>query len=366
MVSRRDRDWATTFGDETPYQKWQKTEGVPSVGGFYVEDLTMVPLAPWPRKGGRGSFVNLEGSEHHIDGYLHEIPPGKASEPEKHIYEELMFVMKGRGATSVWLTGGKKQTFEWQVGSYFTIPLNAWHQHFNGQGDQPVLHFGATTAPLVINYFHDFDFIFNDDYMFRSRYQSEEDFFSGKGKLHPGNLWETNFIPDVYNFKLHERKERGSGNVNVMFEMTNSTLGGHISEFPVGGYKKAHVHGPGAQIILLSGHGYSLLWPREGGERIKVPWHKNSMFVPPNNYFHQHFNAGREPARYLVFSALSRRHGILNFRAYRMLGSDLDTREGGRQIEYENEDPEIRRIFEAELAKEGLSCQMPPISYKSR
>ncbi|MDO8636595.1 MAG: ethanolamine ammonia lyase-activating protein [Dehalococcoidia bacterium] len=364
MVSKRA--WVSAFGEETPYEKWQKTEGIPTLHGFYVEDLTTVPMAPWPRKGGKGSFINLEGSEHHIDGYMHEIPPGKASEVEKHMFDELIFVMKGRGATTVWLEGGKKQTFEWQVGSEFTIPMNSWHQHFNGQGDKPVLHFGATTAPLVMNYFHDTDFVFNSGYMFHSRYQSEEDFFSGKGKLHPGRVWETNLINDVYNFKLHEWKERGAGGVNVMFEFSNSTLGGHISEFPVGTYKKGHVHGPGAQIILLSGHGYSLLWPREGGEMKKVPWKKNSMFVPPNNYFHQHFNAGLEPARYLVFSARSFRHGILNFRVYRNMGPDSDIREGGMQVEYEDESPEIRRIFEAELAKEGLACKMSPINYRKK
>jgi hypothetical protein len=33
-------------------------------------------------------------------------------------------------------------------------------------------------------------------------------------------------------------------------------------------------------------------------------------------------------------------------------------KEGGDQIEYEDEDPEIREIYEAELAKEGLTIKM--------
>jgi len=38
--------------------------------------------------------------------------------------------------------------------------------------------------------------------------------------------------------------------------------------------------------------------------------------------------------------------------------------EGGTIIEYEDEDPEIRRRYEETLRRGGIECQMPPVVYR--
>ena len=40
---------------------------------------------------------------------------------------------------------------------------------------------------------------------------------------------------------------------------------------------------------------------------------------------------------------------------------DVSVKAGRRQIEYEDEDPRIRAMFEAELRKTGAECRMPPV-----
>jgi len=61
-------------------------------------------------------------------------------------------VVEGRGTTEVWQEGGEKQIFEWQKGSLFAIPLNAYHRIVNA-ASTPALLLAGTSAPNVMNLF---------------------------------------------------------------------------------------------------------------------------------------------------------------------------------------------------------------------
>ena len=122
----------------------------------------------------------------------------------------------------------------------------------------------VTNAPSVINLYDDLDFVFNCPYDFKNRFSGEPDYFSAKGEQ-KGFLLATNFVPDAVNLPLITAKERGAGGGHIRFNMARGTIASHISQFPIGTYKKAHAHGPGAHVIILSGEGYSLMWP-EGEE----------------------------------------------------------------------------------------------------
>ncbi|HEY8694527.1 MAG TPA: ethanolamine ammonia lyase-activating protein [Chloroflexota bacterium] len=340
-----------------PYDEFLQQEGVPVYSGFAIEDVKTLEVGPWARKGGRGAYINLDGNGGTNDCYVVEIPGGGSLAPAHQMFEELIWVVEGSGATQVWYDENKKLSFEWNTGSLFSIPLNAWHQHHNGQGNKSARLLAVTTAPTVISLYHNLDFVFNCDHKFSDRFAGDEDYFNGQGKLHLRRVLSTNFVPDTYSQELYGWKERGAGGRNVMFELAHNTLAAHISEFPVGTYKKAHRHGPGAHVIILSGQGYSLLWP-QGGEIREAKWKPGSMVVPPNAWFHQHFNSGATPARYLALRWGSQRYVSGAFFAADAQLADVDVKKGGAQIEYPDEDAHIHNLFEGYLDKAGATCRM--------
>ncbi len=347
-------DLAKKFATEkdTPYLRWVRNEGLDIIPALYVQNLRTVELKPWARRGGKGVYINHEASRTSNDCYVCEIAPGKKLEPRRQLFEEMVLVLEGRGSTSVWNDAGQKITFEWKAGALFAIPLNAWHQHFNGSGSEAARFVSVTNAPPVMNLYEDTSFVFNTAHDFKSRFAGEPDYFSNKGEQ-KGLLLETNFVPDAVNLPLISAKERGAGGGHIRFNMAKGSMNSHISQFPVGTYKKGHCHGPGAHVIILSGEGYSLMWA-EGEEPKRYDWEVGTMIVPPNMWFHQHFNTGATPARYLAF-----KHEVVSIRnAQGVPKAWISRRIGGDQIDYADETKLVRDLFSTELGKQGLVPQM--------
>ncbi|HLB29683.1 MAG TPA: cupin domain-containing protein [Dehalococcoidia bacterium] len=364
---------------KTGYWLWMEQEGIPIIEAYGIEDLNDLPRKPWARMGGSGAYIELKGQEGVTGMYVVEIPSGGALNPERHLYEELIYIVKGRGLTEVWHEEGRKQTFEWGEGSLFAPPLNTWHRLVNG-GREPALALAVSTAPIMLDIYRDPSFVFNTSYQFKSRFGGEEGYFNVGDKRYrvgPGAQWETNFIPDVRTAALDEAEHKVSGGLITSFEMGGNTLVGHIADWPAGRYHKAHYHGSGAILLILRSKGYLLMWPKEVGTRpyqagredavVEFHWKPGSLYSPPNGWFHMHINTGAGPARQLALRPGSRNNPLTLFDAAHRKenGVLLSIQEGGTMIEYEYEDPEIRRRYEEALKREGVKCEMPPVVYKS-
>ena len=267
----------------------------------------------------------------------------------------MILVLDGRGSTRVWNEAGKEVTFEWQAGSMFAVPLNAWHQHSNLSGLAPATFVSSTNLPPVLNIYDDVDFVFGTSRDFPHRFDGEQDYFAAKVEA-KGLLLDTNFVPDALALPLISAAERGAGGGHIRFSMARGSMNSHISEFPVGTYKKGHRHGPGAHVIVLTGSGYSLMWP-DGEEPRRYDWSEGSLIIPPNMWFHQHFNSGSTPARYLAF----KHEGVSIRNAQGVPKAWISRRIGGDQIDYIDERPQIRQIFAGELATAGVTPAMDAV-----
>ncbi len=341
-----------TAEKETPYTRFIAGEGLEILPALYVPSLHEIPLRPWARRGGNAVFLNHDASRTSNDCYVMEIAPGTKLAPHRQLYEETVLILSGRGSTTVWNDAGDRASFEWGPGSIFGIPLNAHHQHFNGSGSEPARYVGVTNLPPLINVFEEPEFIFGTAHDFKGRFSGEPDYFA-ESKEQKGLLLETNFVHDAVNLPLIEAGERGAGGGHIRFQLAKCSMNSHISQFPVGTYKKCHRHGPGAHVIILSGEGYSLMWP-EGEEPERFDWKPGSMIVPPNMWWHQHFNTGPSPARYLAFKY----EGVAIRNAQGVPKAWISTRIGGDQIDYADERDEVRTMFADALARHGMTPRM--------
>ncbi len=334
------------------YEKWVRGQGLDIISARYVKSLREVELKPWEERGAFGVFINHEDSAQSNDSYVCEIPPGRSLPARKQMFEEMVYILEGFGSTTLWTGSGEKRSFEWKKGSLFAIPLNTKHQHFNASSKDSVRFVAVTNCPLVMNTFEDLEFMFNCPFDFKGRYGGEQDYFASKTEVN-GFFLDTNFVPDVKTLTLVSAKERGGGGGHIRFNLAKGTMNAHISEFAVGKYKKGHRHGPGAFVIILNGSGYSLMWP-EGSELKRFDWKEGTLITPPNLWFHQHFNTGSTPARYLALkyegTAIRDARGIPK--------AWISMREGGDQIDYADENPKVREMFEEELAKNGVETRM--------
>ncbi len=348
----------------TPYENWMEAQRIPIIDGLGVTDLRKHPLRYWERLGCEATFIHLKGMEGITGIYAGEIPPGESTKPMKHLFEQIVYVTEGVGKTEILGPGEAANRINWREGSLFALPLNVQYRMVN-TGKKPAFFMATTSAPLVFDLFHNEEFVFDCDFKFTDRYGGQADYFSldrrTQSVYRSGWIWETNFIPDTKELSLPENERRGSGYQNIQFEICENSLIGHFTDFPSGRYAKAHHHGGGAILVILRSEGYSLMWPNElgihpfsdgRGDRVeRVDWKVGSVFSPPTGWFHQHFNIGPGPVRQLALRNGSAKYPFGVRKAATREGVSKSTKEGGTQIEYEDEDPEIRRMFDDAVAR---------------
>jgi quercetin dioxygenase-like cupin family protein len=350
------------------YDEWTAGLGIPIHEAYYIEDLRTLELGWWENRKCHASVLKLAGQAGVSEVRVTEIPPGGSTSQWKMALDEIVYVLDGRGLTSVWAEGKPTKVFEWQKYSMFLIPRNYVHQFVNMQGERParLLHYNSLPIAMSIN--PDPDFYFNNAYTNpdilygedAGTFYSEAKLVTQESKLgdpgRDGAYWMGNFFPNMRAWdKLVAFRTRGAGGRVVQLRYPRSPLKNHMSVFPARTYKKGHRHGGGTLIVIPEGEGYSLMWP-DAAEKMVIPWHEASAFVPLSRWWHQHFNVGGTPARYIAFRSPRGPEG--NNERVEDIARD--------QIEYPDEDPMVHQKFEDELAQRGLTSLMPEEAYQNR
>lgn len=371
------------FGDfkklPTPYDTFMEEEGIPVFRGLGIKNVRDLPLKPWKRLGGQGSYIQLYGTETKWGCYVVEVPAAGALNPEKHMFEKIYMVIEGRGSTEVWVDGGaKKHVFEWQKGSIFSIPMNAWHRVVNATNTPALLQAG-TTAPVVVNALQSVDAVFNNPFVFNDRFSAADDFYQEKTEVEADPvrglaMRRTNLVPDAINCDLPLDNRRSPGYRRIEPLMTNNSFYFWIGQHVNGRYSKAHAHTSAAILCCLKGKGYTYTWPEHLGP---TPWQDGHgdqvqrldyepggmVTAAPGGarWYHQHFSVSSDDFRLTAWfgphnpgrdpGPPGQKHSDYTAR---------DLHEGGTAIPYWMEDPHLRKEYEAELKASGVESRMKP------
>jgi quercetin dioxygenase-like cupin family protein len=91
-----------------------------------------------------------------VDAYMQIIPGGSRSGKHRHLAEECLYVLEGRGYdlhqdcdveitdTYPWTPRPEVQRFEWEAGDVIYVPPNTIHQHHNADPARPARLISAT------------------------------------------------------------------------------------------------------------------------------------------------------------------------------------------------------------------------------
>ena len=235
----------------------------------------------------------------------------------------------------------------------------------------------------MMNLVDSLEFIFNCPFNFTNRYSASDDYFKPRDDIEPDPIRglamrRTNFIPDIGRAELPLDNRRSPGYRRIEPNMAGSRFYVWLAQHETGRYSKAHKHASAAVLLCIQGKGYTYTWPAtlgptpwkdgHGGKVLRQDYEPVGMVSAApmsGDWFHQHFGVSKGGLRLMAW------HGANNQRANKagVPGEQLldygaiDLKKGGNAIPYCEEDPYIRKEFEATLAKEGAVSRMESERY---
>ena len=249
----------------------------------------------------------------------------------RHTVEAVIYILQGKGYSVI---DGIK--YPWEAGDLICVPVFAWHRHHN-ESQEDLIYLAATTGPFsmatgIALYEEE---KYPEYWVFAQKgEQAMKSLIPGGAEAPPGGrveLDQSRWKPakggsdvepspaEIYyeqlSYAQEEEKKRRAGKVLVKGKglrfgptpmgrvayAVEPRLGFHvkllgtlIAEIPAGKRSGAHRHIYEETNYVLSGEGYSLI------EDQRYEWKKGDTLSIPVFAWHQHFNTGRETARFLV------------------------------------------------------------------
>jgi quercetin dioxygenase-like cupin family protein len=259
-----------------------------------------------------------EGRIHQMDVTIVEIPSGGKLGARRHLAEEMVYIISGRGYTEIWnRTNGKKERYDWKEGDYLSPTLNSWYQHVNSSPTEPSRLLVISSAPLIRNLFKSEALLTSVDYSFPERweksvaqkpeYVGDEQEGALAVRMRVGHL-----LPDLPGRAMQERR---NGVLGITIRPEGDMAQNHIMEMEVREYLSAEENSPGHRHVwetvyfIVDGEGFATL-QRQGEPERRLDWKAGDLFVVEANEYHLHRARSGGTARVVQVKASGYFHGV--------------------------------------------------------
>lgn len=157
------------YNDEDDYFEISERIGERVWRTNFVRDLRTFPLDIWPERGEGVSamYFDMAGCTV-LRPHVTELAAAGRTHPHRHLREELIYVLSGKGYTRIWNDEGPEIRQEWEAGDLFSPPLNAWHEHVNLDAEEPARYYSVENI-VIDRLFENESFVQDNKFEFRER-----------------------------------------------------------------------------------------------------------------------------------------------------------------------------------------------------
>lgn len=258
-----------------PYDNWAKAEGAPIVTAPVI-DLTQVETAPWARFGVDGAICHVEGRCDFLTVFVFDIPAGGATKPMRHAYEEMFYVVEGRGETEVILSDGEIRRIAWAPGAMFSAPINAACIH-RAPGASAARLASFNDIRYLMGLYRNEAFLFDNPAMFEKRQEKAR-----------AQRWTA----DPATEPVHDSNETAGANITL----ADGAVGAQVIELRAREGDLARRQMQGRHLLCVDGEGFSLSFDSPEGAIARAAWKRGVVIGQSGMSFHQNF-AGPQKAR---------------------------------------------------------------------
>lgn len=316
-MSEQDPGFLDTKFMVDPYLNWVKAECAPIVSAPAI-DLFAVELKDWARFGMKGAVCHVEGRCDFLTAFLFELAPGASSAPVRHVHEEAVYVLSGAGETEITLSNGDRKTIAWGEKKLFAVPVNATARH-RATGAKPARFVALSDFRYLMGLYRNEAFLFGNSAPMHARQASA---------CAAGLVAD----PVAHATSNEELTPLALADMSVGVDLT--VLAPRMSTL-------ARRQMQGRHILGVDGAGFSLSFSSPTSEITRTDWKHGVLAGFGPMRFHQHFNAGTAPARFISVEMGSMSSPM--FRSRRAGYGDTEVyASGAATIPRAEERPEVR------------------------